>query len=373
MNSQSHIGSNSDLFSDHDDAESSCVSATTTQGISNFQIPAPAPTVRDVKGFSKCHGITDTTDNNNNLTGIKRLTLEDPMKKALFEKLLECPKCSNICIPPVFVCSSGHHICEECQRGMQNCWICTSEFNGGRCFFYENCFEKNTFKCKYLSDGCQETILGTEVKDHLQNCDYSRAVDCFRCKKEGIPYTNFLKHYTDSHKEDITSHEDGEFRCRYRQDFSESGTWQIKRAIEFDGHTFFPVARQDSVINPRIGIFLWIFGSETDAQKYDVQISLGSEMGTLAAKERPRPRYHWSGWEGPVVSIQQGSQEVLEAGICLFTSPAAIETAYGEQSDKYWFPTFKIIKLPVSTVDEDQYSLPISMTRLGMNGKCLIT
>jgi len=277
---------------------------------------------------------------------LNELQLVGPVKKALFNEFLKCRKCSDICIPPVFVCSTGHHFCEKCVQGMTKC-ICTSNFIGGRNFFYENCFENSIFKCKYLNEGCEEQFLGKEIKDHLEHCDY-RPIACFRCKREDIQYTKFLKHYADSHKQDILSPENGEFRCRYIQDFTKSGTWRIRRVVAFDGHTFFPVARQTSVRNPRVGLFVWIFGNEDDAQKYNVRISLESDAGNTAAK---KPKF-WSGWEGPVVSIRMEPKEILDAGKCFITTLTAIQTAFGEESD--WTPSFQITRVPVSTDDEDQ-------------------
>jgi len=293
-------------------------------------------------------------DSDNSRICMNGFQLVHPVKKTSFEKFLECPICLDICIPPVFVCTTGHHMCEKCKEVVKECSICTSKFTGGRNFFYEECVENSTFKCKYLSEGCQEILLGKEIKSHLQNCDY-RPIDCFRCEGKGIPYTKFLKHYADSHKGDIdiTLGKGGEFRCRYRQDFRQPGTWWLRRVVEFDGHTFFPVARQSGIINPRVGLFLWIFGNEKEARKYNVKISLETDTGNTAAAKRPR---YWSGWEGPVVSIRMDLQQVLEVGKRFLTSPAVIQTAgtYGEQPDLYWTPTFKITRVPVSIVDEGQ-------------------
>jgi len=276
-------------------------------------------------------------DTDNGRTTLNGFQLVNPMGEASFEKFLECPICFDICIPPVFVCTTGHHICEKCKQGMTKCCICSSKFAGGRNFFYENCVENSTFKCKYLREGCQEKLLGKEIKDHSQNCDY-RPINCIRCDKEHIPYTKFLKHYGDSHKADIISPKDGEFHCLYSQDFENTGIWRVSKAVEFDGHTFFPIARQSGAVNPRIGLFVRIFGNRKDERKYNVKISLETKPGNIADK---KPKY-WSGWEGPVVSIRKDAQEILDAGKCFLTSPAAIKTTCAEQTAKFWSPKFKI-------------------------------
>lgn len=95
-------------------------------------------------------------------------------KEVLQRFMFECPECHLVPIPPVFLCKVGHIICNSCLRTVKKCSICKSSFDSGtRNLFYERCFAKMSFSCRYAKEGCKVTLLGKDIKNHQETkCDF---------------------------------------------------------------------------------------------------------------------------------------------------------------------------------------------------------
>lgn len=85
---------------------------------------------------------------------------------------LECPICTDIPLPPIFLCNNGHSICNSCKEKLTNCGLCHAKFSETRNYFQENIVNASKFKCRYFADGCGEILKGEQQKTHLKCCKF---------------------------------------------------------------------------------------------------------------------------------------------------------------------------------------------------------
>lgn len=88
-----------------------------------------------------------------------------------FKKLLECPSCKEISVPPIYLCEQGHIVCHSCHGKLNECSKCDSPFTTMRNELAEAMVSSREFKCPFK--GCRiKQLMGSQVKDHLENCDF---------------------------------------------------------------------------------------------------------------------------------------------------------------------------------------------------------
>jgi len=88
------------------------------------------------------------------------------------KKALECPICSDVPLAPIYTCTSGHTTCGKCRSGF-SCGVCNEDLsNTGRNSTVEMIVASSSFWCKYLVDGCQATVLGSEYRHHVNECEF---------------------------------------------------------------------------------------------------------------------------------------------------------------------------------------------------------
>jgi len=254
-------------------------------------------------------------------------------KKSL-EKLLECPICFEICIPPVYSCTSGHHICENCYNNedlKKICGICSGVFNGTRNFFLENYFEQQcSWSCIYSKDGCQQVLLGQNLKTHQQVCQF-RPLKCLICMdKRCVPYSEYLNHLQTVHllKTEECDDLDGEFK--YILSYTELDlnpekplvprNWYT-RPVKYQGRTFLTM---NWSVEKTFGSWICLFGNEEDAKNFRFQITIRSHSFNKKALRDESNMYSMT-WEGPVFPIRILEEEVLKNGKCLMTPMSFIQ------------------------------------------------
>jgi E3 ubiquitin-protein ligase SIAH1 len=102
-----------------------------------------------------------------------------------FLKELECPVCMNYMAPPIWMCESGHSICESCRPKLNACPTCRQPFLSVRNKALENLSQLAKFPCPYKSYGCELVFAQEEVTEHQILCPF-RSYDCPLSKAEGI-------------------------------------------------------------------------------------------------------------------------------------------------------------------------------------------
>jgi E3 ubiquitin-protein ligase SIAH1 len=87
-------------------------------------------------------------------------------------RLLQCPICLDLCIPPIYQFNNClHTICSECQSKVHLCPVCRGnglEFSRNRVL--ESLYNATKFACKYKNQGCTEVVRGDKFSDHVQYC-----------------------------------------------------------------------------------------------------------------------------------------------------------------------------------------------------------
>lgn len=92
-------------------------------------------------------------------------------ENALLE-IMKCYACKAYLIPPIWLCQTGHSVCDECYKTLSVCSICERKFTGGRNLLAEAYSPKLLYPCKNSKSGCQETLTVDKVKEHQANCSY---------------------------------------------------------------------------------------------------------------------------------------------------------------------------------------------------------
>jgi hypothetical protein len=97
---------------------------------------------------------------------------DDPELSALI-KLIECPVCRDVPIPPIYNCRNGHFVCGPCRSRLvsQTCSYCCADMTRMRNYPLENLVSTPAVKCDYIEYGCSEKLLTLgEYEDHVKKC-----------------------------------------------------------------------------------------------------------------------------------------------------------------------------------------------------------
>lgn len=100
------------------------------------------------------------------------VTLQTPASTEV-AKLLECPVCYDIVLPPIVLCSGGHHVCNTCRPQLQTCPTCRGTFTNVRDRFAEEFLDQIcSIRCKYASQGCTVSLPGRQLVEHQSKCNF---------------------------------------------------------------------------------------------------------------------------------------------------------------------------------------------------------
>lgn len=132
---------------------------------------------------------------------------------------LRCPGCARPMQSPIYLCKSGHSVCELCTETLCNCPLCKQSFTDIRSVTLEALAEKAYFLCKYSVYGCTVRLPYHLMRWHKERCVY-QVGDCFMgkvwggCKWSGCEI-DWIKHCTDFHGEKLFSSAEALLYWRY--------------------------------------------------------------------------------------------------------------------------------------------------------------
>ncbi|ODN06374.1 E3 ubiquitin-protein ligase Siah1 [Orchesella cincta] len=223
-------------------------------------------------------------------------------------KMLECPVCYDVILPPITLCSSGHSVCNFCKENLRTCPSCRGRFTTIRNLFAENFLDKCLLRCKYKDSGCGVILPGRELSAHYETCNY-RPLLCRECDKE-IPYDMYLDHLRNVEKIDTQNAfecstgfeiEDEELGPR-QDDGPRVSVWE-PTWIHCNGNDFFCFLETQSS-------YWWIWvgamAPEEVCKKYVCSIMVWNREAKTELK-----------YVGPIHPIRSRPEEVLESGKCL--------------------------------------------------------
>lgn len=132
---------------------------------------------------------------------------------------LRCPGCARPMQSPIYLCKSGHSVCELCTETLCNCPLCKQSFTEIRSVTLEALAEKAYFLCKYSVYGCTVRLPYHLMRWHKERCVY-QVGDCFMgkvwggCKWSGCEI-DWIKHCTDFHSEKLFASNEALLYWRY--------------------------------------------------------------------------------------------------------------------------------------------------------------
>ncbi|OXA46639.1 E3 ubiquitin-protein ligase SINAT2-like [Folsomia candida] len=230
------------------------------------------------------------------------------------DKLLECPVCYDVILPPIISCCRGHSCCETCRASVHKCPICRGEFSNVRNLFAEQFLEKCQFKCKH---GCTVCLPAKDLTTHYQTECYFRPILCRECDRM-IPFDDFLQHIELVDKLE-------------RQKASECSTgFEIDEA-DLAANPVSPVGRRVTVWEPTWmhcygedyfcsldfngeHWWIWVSSLNESGKKHKSQIILWSKQ-----KESEHTYF------GTIHSIRTKPDDVLQSGECLILTEKTVK------------------------------------------------
>lgn len=108
-----------------------------------------------------------------------KIKLDDNVSEK-FVEIIECPVCNNVMKPPIFQCSVGHSICNECKMEINECPICRNRFTTTRNYLVEeissnlNLLPKLLSKTKCTNSMCYFEHTADIVKRHEKYCRFNK-------------------------------------------------------------------------------------------------------------------------------------------------------------------------------------------------------
>ncbi|PSN42360.1 hypothetical protein C0J52_08512 [Blattella germanica] len=83
---------------------------------------------------------------------------------------LKCQMCKKYTKPPIYLCKSGHIICDLCNNKSNSITDCKIKHSGVRCLALENLVKKILHPCAHQNKGCSEILFECEIEKHLEDC-----------------------------------------------------------------------------------------------------------------------------------------------------------------------------------------------------------
>ncbi|CAG9770609.1 unnamed protein product [Ceutorhynchus assimilis] len=121
---------------------------------------------------------------------------EPPDEDMLSE--LECPVCNEFMVPPIFICSIGHSICDKCHSLVAECPNCRTTLGQSRNFTLERLTLKVKYPCKNREIGCGFVTTSDKIKQHQSVCELSENHCILKCGWRGLSpglYNHFLANH----------------------------------------------------------------------------------------------------------------------------------------------------------------------------------
>lgn len=120
--------------------------------------------------------------NKNSDTTSLRSFSENKSKSNNRNSELYCATCLFEMSPPIFLCSEGHSVCDNCR--FKDCGICSQSITDLRNTDLEDISIKMKHPCKYNSSGCMERLKRDEIEKHEMDCRFC-SYTCNFCNAKG--------------------------------------------------------------------------------------------------------------------------------------------------------------------------------------------
>jgi len=104
------------------------------------------------------------------------------------KKLLECPICQGVPIPPIWNCENGHIACSQCRPRISECGLCRADFDGGRNLFMEEVVTQCTITCPYADKGCDGAFKVHQMKEHAAQCRFGPKIKWISSAGGSLPF-----------------------------------------------------------------------------------------------------------------------------------------------------------------------------------------
>ncbi|CAG7729835.1 unnamed protein product [Allacma fusca] len=190
------------------------------------------------------------------------------------QRILECPVCKAVPLPPIFNCAKGHIICGKCREQLKECGLCTANFTDSRNFVLEDIVLSSKIACEFRELGCAMILSGCDFKGHVEKCDF-RPLRCFQgsfegCKHAVVDFQNYTKHLATVHKMKEQQHRDGGFVITHSlTDSRITDTTWTGMYLYFEGKAFLTRTYLRADV---LHLTMCIIGSDMDASKYKVRM-----------------------------------------------------------------------------------------------------
>uniref|UniRef100_A0AAR5PZR5 RING-type E3 ubiquitin transferase n=2 Tax=Dendroctonus ponderosae TaxID=77166 RepID=A0AAR5PZR5_DENPD len=124
---------------------------------------------------------------------------------------LECPVCNEFMIAPIFICLTGHSLCNVCKPKIKLCPTCKCHFTKGRNFTLEKLAAKIKYPCTNRTIGCHFVSTSDLIRSHENVCEFSNT-DCFYHCGWKLPLADLANHLKNNHRtNEIINNEAFEF------------------------------------------------------------------------------------------------------------------------------------------------------------------
>ena len=88
-------------------------------------------------------------------------------------EILECPVCCNVPrSPPVFQCSNGHMVCQDCRPKLAVCHSCREPQDEIRNRALERLLDIIPLECSFAKNGCNGSMTGENLHEHEKQCQF---------------------------------------------------------------------------------------------------------------------------------------------------------------------------------------------------------
>jgi hypothetical protein len=87
--------------------------------------------------------------------------------------ILQCEVCHEYSIGfKIYVCSTGHPICQKCHPKLRSCPTCDGEPLQTRPLGLEKLADTVVVHCPFLENGCPHIVTGKEYERHSSTCSF---------------------------------------------------------------------------------------------------------------------------------------------------------------------------------------------------------
>lgn len=118
----------------------------------------------------------------------------------------ECPICNSLMKPPIYLCLTGHSICNRCRPRLHQCPSCRSNFGNARNYALEALTNTVSYPCGYRELGCLTVLPLNKITKHESDC-HLKPYNCplmetYRCAWEGT-LVSLSTHLNSDHKDKV--------------------------------------------------------------------------------------------------------------------------------------------------------------------------